>query len=107
MKKLRDSIWRVTDGVEAAVAESLIWAHRLSLAALSVIKDVASGVADSVAEYVVYLDRLSHACEQLGEMGYWKASSGCTSPSLVDQNATHNLRILQSILRNYYFIVNK
>ncbi len=53
-------------GVEAAVAELIDLSQRLP--ALSpdslVTMMLLSGVADSVAEYVVYaLDRLSHVCQ--------------------------------------------
>ena len=59
------------DGVEAAVAELIDLSPETALALSPdslVTMMLLSGVADSVAEYVVYaLDRLSHVYEQLGD----------------------------------------
>ena len=59
------------DGVEAAVAELIDLSPETALALSPdslVTMMLLSGVADSVAEHVVYaLDRLSHVYEQLGD----------------------------------------
>ena len=84
------------DGVEAAVAELIDLSPETALALSPdslVTMMLLSGVADSVAEYVVYaLDRLSHVYEQLGDedkAGLRRQQAVAVAQSFsVDQNAT-------------------
>ena len=82
------------DGVEAAVAELIDLSPETALALDSLVTMMLlSGVADSVAEYVVYaLDRLSHVYEQLGDgdkAGLRRQQAVAVAQSFsVDQNAT-------------------
>jgi hypothetical protein len=84
------------DGVEAAVAELIDLSPETALALSPdslVTMMLLSGVADSVAEYVVYaLDRLSHVYKQLGDedkAGLRRQQAVAVAQSFsVDQNAT-------------------
>ena len=95
-KALETKSEETLDGVEAAVAELIDLSPETALALSPdslVTMMLLSGVADSVAEYVVYaLDRLSHVYEQLGDddkAGLRRQQAVAVAQSFsVDQNAT-------------------